>query len=62
MSFYYYVGATHGDLQVLVQTHPFGQSTVWTFSPPQMETWLQTVIPFSSNHSFQVCNIKNLLK
>ncbi|XP_035475409.1 MAM and LDL-receptor class A domain-containing protein 1 isoform X3 [Scophthalmus maximus] len=53
MSFYYYVGATHGDLQVLVQTHPFGQSTVWTFSPPQMETWLQTVIPFSSNHSFQ---------
>ena len=62
MSFYYYVGATHGDLQVLVQTHPLGQSTVtWKNSEqPQTGTWLQTVIHFSSNYSFQVCNIQNL--
>ncbi|XP_071341063.1 MAM and LDL-receptor class A domain-containing protein 1 isoform X4 [Trachinotus anak] len=57
MSFYYYVGATHGDLQVLVQT-PVGQSTVlwkWKHSAQlQMETWLRTVIQISSNHSFQV--------
>ncbi|XP_022622767.1 MAM and LDL-receptor class A domain-containing protein 1 [Seriola dumerili] len=55
LSFYYYVGATHGDLQVLVQT-PLGQSTVlWKYSTQlQMETWLRTVVQFSSNHTFQV--------
>ncbi|XP_040921930.1 MAM and LDL-receptor class A domain-containing protein 1 [Toxotes jaculatrix] len=56
MRLYYYVGATHGDLQVLVQTHPLGQSTVLWRHPTQLqkETWLRTVIQFSSNHSFQV--------
>ncbi|XP_027129851.1 MAM and LDL-receptor class A domain-containing protein 1 isoform X2 [Larimichthys crocea] len=55
MSFYYYVGAKHGKLQVLIQT--VDQSTeVWRNStqPQEHETWLQTVITFSSNHSFQV--------
>ncbi|KAK2859573.1 hypothetical protein Q5P01_004193 [Channa striata] len=54
MSFYHYVGGTRGDLQVLVQT--LGQSTVmWRHSDqPQVETWLQTVIRFSSRDSFQV--------
>ncbi|XP_074478784.1 MAM and LDL-receptor class A domain-containing protein 1 isoform X2 [Sebastes fasciatus] len=56
MSFYHYVGAKHGDLQVLVQTLIPGQSTeVWKHSDgPQMEIWQRTVIKFSSNHSFQV--------
>ncbi|TMS16317.1 MAM and LDL-receptor class A domain-containing protein 1 [Larimichthys crocea] len=55
MSFYYYVGAKHGKLQVLIQT--VDQSTeVWRNStqPQKHETWLQTVITFFSNHSFQV--------
>lgn len=58
MSFYYYVGATHGDLQVTVQTHPAGQSAVvWKPSAQlQKDTWLREVIQFSRNHSFQVCN------
>ncbi|XP_032360131.1 MAM and LDL-receptor class A domain-containing protein 1 isoform X1 [Etheostoma spectabile] len=56
MSFYYYVGAKHGDLQVLVQSHPLGQSTeVWKHSTqPQIKMWQRAVITFSSNHSFQV--------
>ncbi|XP_044033161.1 MAM and LDL-receptor class A domain-containing protein 1 isoform X1 [Siniperca chuatsi] len=56
MSFYHYVGAKNGDLQVLVQTHTLGQSTeVWkNATQPQMEMWPRTVITFSSNHSFQV--------
>ncbi|XP_069015480.1 MAM and LDL-receptor class A domain-containing protein 1 [Embiotoca jacksoni] len=56
MSFYHYVVATHGDLQVLVQTHPAGRSTeAWKYSTQrQKETWLPTAIQFSSNHSFQV--------
>ncbi|XP_060950156.1 MAM and LDL-receptor class A domain-containing protein 1 [Limanda limanda] len=56
MSFYYYVGGTHGDLQVLVQPHPLGHSNVtWKNSTlPQTGTWLQKVIQFSSNYSFQV--------
>ncbi|XP_067342984.1 MAM and LDL-receptor class A domain-containing protein 1 isoform X2 [Channa argus] len=54
MSFYYYVGGTRGDLQVLVQS--LGQSAVmWKLSEqPQVETWLQIVIRFSSHDSFQV--------
>ncbi|XP_026219478.1 MAM and LDL-receptor class A domain-containing protein 1 [Anabas testudineus] len=54
MSFYHYVGAKRGDLQVLVQT--LDQSTVvWDHSrQPQVETWLRAVIQFSSDHSFQV--------
>ncbi|KAG7464339.1 MAM and LDL-receptor class A domain-containing 1 [Solea senegalensis] len=56
MSFYYYVAAAHGDLQVLVQAHPLAQSTVlWKHSQqPQTETWQPTMIHFASNHSFQV--------
>ncbi|XP_044196224.1 MAM and LDL-receptor class A domain-containing protein 1 isoform X2 [Thunnus albacares] len=56
MSFYRYVGAKHGDLQVLIETHPLGESkVVWKHSSqPQMEIWLWTVIQLSSNHSFQV--------
>ncbi|XP_060920427.1 MAM and LDL-receptor class A domain-containing protein 1 isoform X3 [Labrus mixtus] len=56
LSFYYYVEAQHGDLQVLVQTQTPGQSTeVWKVSSGhKMETWLQAVIKFSSNHLFQV--------
>uniref|UniRef100_A0AAQ5YMQ9 MAM domain-containing protein n=1 Tax=Amphiprion ocellaris TaxID=80972 RepID=A0AAQ5YMQ9_AMPOC len=48
--------SSHGDLQVLVQTHPADQSTeVWKQSTQlQTETWLRTVIRFSSSHSFQV--------
>ncbi|XP_031706231.1 MAM and LDL-receptor class A domain-containing protein 1 isoform X1 [Anarrhichthys ocellatus] len=54
MSFYHHVGAQHGDLRVLVQTHSLGQSTeVWKHST-QMEMWQRTVTTFSSNHSFQV--------
>ncbi|KAI3354843.1 hypothetical protein L3Q82_004649 [Scortum barcoo] len=54
MSFYHYSGAKHGALQVLVQT--LDESTeMWKHSTqPRMETWQQTVIQFSSNHSFQV--------
>ncbi|XP_070842581.1 MAM and LDL-receptor class A domain-containing protein 1 [Chaetodon trifascialis] len=54
MSFYHYVGAKDGDLQVLVQT--LGQSTeVWENSTqPQTGKWSRTVIKFSSNDSFQV--------
>ncbi|XP_039982288.1 MAM and LDL-receptor class A domain-containing protein 1 [Xiphias gladius] len=56
VSFYYYVGAKHADLLVLAQTYPLGQrSLLWKHSTQlQMETWLQTVIRVSSNHSFQV--------
>lgn len=56
MSFYHYVGAKHGDLQVSVQNHTLGRSTeVWNSSAqPQMKTWLRALIQFSSNHSFQV--------
>ncbi|XP_037829280.1 MAM and LDL-receptor class A domain-containing protein 1 isoform X2 [Kryptolebias marmoratus] len=56
MSFYYYVGAAHEGLQVLVQPHSAGQpSEVWKSSTQlQTKTWLRTVINFSSNHSFQV--------
>lgn len=63
MSFYHYVGSQHGNLQVLIQTHTPGHSTeVWKHSTqPQMGTWQRTVITFSSNHSFQVCNIHSLL-
>ncbi|KAM6908030.1 MAM and LDL-receptor class A domain-containing protein 1 isoform 1-T1 [Lycodopsis pacificus] len=54
MSFYHHVGAQHGALRVLVQTHSLGQSTeVWKHAT-QMEMWQRTVITFSSNHSFQV--------
>uniref|UniRef100_A0A665X318 MAM and LDL receptor class A domain containing 1 n=1 Tax=Echeneis naucrates TaxID=173247 RepID=A0A665X318_ECHNA len=54
LSFYYYVGTTHGELQVLAQT-PLGQDTVlWKYATQiQTEMWLRTVIQFSSNHSFQ---------
>ncbi|XP_068438273.1 MAM and LDL-receptor class A domain-containing protein 1 [Clinocottus analis] len=56
MSFYYYVGAQHGDLQVLLRTHSPGQSTeVWKHvAQTQTETWQRTLIMFSSNHTFQV--------
>ncbi|KAM7390330.1 hypothetical protein PAMA_008482 [Pampus argenteus] len=56
MSFYHYVGAKHGDLQVLIETSPPGQSTVvWKYaSQPQTETWQRTVIQLSSDDSFQV--------
>ncbi|XP_061569314.1 MAM and LDL-receptor class A domain-containing protein 1 isoform X2 [Cololabis saira] len=54
MRFYHYVGATHGDLQVLV--HSAGQSSeVWRHSAQAPEeTWERTSIDISSNHSFQV--------
>lgn len=57
LSFYHYVGTKHGHLQVFVQSDT--QITeVWKNSTPSlMETWSRTVITFSSNHSFQVCNI-----
>ncbi|XP_053198796.1 LOW QUALITY PROTEIN: MAM and LDL-receptor class A domain-containing protein 1 [Scomber japonicus] len=56
LSFYYYVGAKRGGLQVLIEPHPSGQSTaVWkNSSQTQMGTWLRTVIQLSSNDSFQV--------
>ncbi|XP_028288906.1 MAM and LDL-receptor class A domain-containing protein 1 isoform X2 [Parambassis ranga] len=56
LSFYHYVGATHGGLRVMFQTYPGSQSTeVWKdFRPAQKETWLRTVIHLSSNNSFQV--------
>nr|XP_020483762.1 MAM and LDL-receptor class A domain-containing protein 1-like [Labrus bergylta] len=56
LSFYYYVEAQNADLQVLVQTQTPGQSTeVWKVSSGhQLETWLQEVTKFSSNHLFQV--------
>ncbi|XP_034026413.1 MAM and LDL-receptor class A domain-containing protein 1 [Thalassophryne amazonica] len=54
MSFYHYVGAKHGELQVLIQTHVMGQSIVWKRSQTQLETWLRTVIPLSSVNTFQV--------
>lgn len=59
LSFYHYVGAKHGHLQVFVQSDTQGQITeVWKNSTPSlMETWSRTVITFSSNHRFQVCNI-----
>lgn len=60
LSFYHYVGAKHGHLQVFVhQSDTQGQITeVWKNSTPSlMETWSRTVIAFSSNHSFQVCKI-----
>lgn len=59
LSFYHYVGAKHGHLQVFVQSDTQGQITeVWKNSTPLlMETWSRAVITFSSNHSFQVCNI-----
>uniref|UniRef100_A0A8C3AYV8 MAM and LDL receptor class A domain containing 1 n=1 Tax=Cyclopterus lumpus TaxID=8103 RepID=A0A8C3AYV8_CYCLU len=54
MSFYYYVGAQHGDLRVLVQIHSLGQSTeVWKHAT-HTEMWQRTVITFTSNHTFQV--------
>ncbi|XP_056290660.1 MAM and LDL-receptor class A domain-containing protein 1 [Pseudoliparis swirei] len=54
MSFYSYVGAQHGDLQVLVQTEPLGQSTeVWKHAT-HTEMWQRRVITFPSNHTFQV--------
>lgn len=59
LSFYHYVGAKHGHLQVFVQSDTQGQITeVWKNSTPSlMETWSRTVITFSGNHSFKVCNI-----
>ncbi|XP_075308407.1 MAM and LDL-receptor class A domain-containing protein 1 [Odontesthes bonariensis] len=56
MSFYHYVGATHGHLEVLVQSHSAGQrSAVWQRSSQlQTDAWLRTAIHFTSNHSFQV--------
>ncbi|KAL6097716.1 malrd1 [Pungitius sinensis] len=54
MRFYYYVGAQHGGLEVLVRTHPAGRSTeAWNHSA-QTETWQRTGITFSSDSSFQV--------
>ncbi|XP_068160688.1 MAM and LDL-receptor class A domain-containing protein 1 [Antennarius striatus] len=54
MSFYYYVGAKHGDLEVLV--HDEGQSTsVWKNpTQPLMGVWSRSVVNFSSNQSFLV--------
>ncbi|XP_037549869.1 MAM and LDL-receptor class A domain-containing protein 1 [Nematolebias whitei] len=56
MSFYQYVGATHGGIQVLLQPHPAGQTTVVWKSSTQLQAgaWLRTIINFSSNYSFQV--------
>ncbi|XP_041824757.1 MAM and LDL-receptor class A domain-containing protein 1 [Melanotaenia boesemani] len=56
MTFYHYVGATHGDLLVLVQPQSEVQSTeIWKHSTElQIKTWLQTTIHFTSNDSFQV--------
>ncbi|XP_041817770.1 MAM and LDL-receptor class A domain-containing protein 1 [Chelmon rostratus] len=56
MSLYHFIGAKHGDLQVLLQNSTLGQSTeVWKMSTqPQMEKWSRAVIKLSSNHSFQV--------
>uniref|UniRef100_A0A8C4F454 MAM domain-containing protein n=1 Tax=Dicentrarchus labrax TaxID=13489 RepID=A0A8C4F454_DICLA len=50
MSFYHYVGAKHGGLQVWVQSHT-RTTEVWENSTqPQMEMWLRTVIKFSTEH------------
>ncbi|KAM4605935.1 MAM and LDL-receptor class A domain-containing protein 1 [Polymixia lowei] len=55
MSFYHYVGARHGDLQVLSQAHRLGQSTVvWKRFEPQTEKWQRTVVQFVGDHQFQV--------
>lgn len=63
MSLYHFIGAKHGDLQVLLQNSTLGQSTeVWKMSTqPQMEKWSRAVIKLSSNHSFQVCNFHKWL-
>ncbi|XP_038153930.1 MAM and LDL-receptor class A domain-containing protein 1 isoform X2 [Cyprinodon tularosa] len=54
ISFYHHVGAAHGNLQILLQSHSDSQSTeVWKHST-QTETWLWAVVPFYSNQSFQV--------
>ncbi|CAN9506358.1 unnamed protein product [Ophioblennius macclurei] len=54
MSFYYYVGATRGDLQVLVVTHPAGQSSeVWRHSKQESQ-WTRTLVQLPSDHNFQV--------
>ncbi|XP_040023689.2 MAM and LDL-receptor class A domain-containing protein 1 [Gasterosteus aculeatus] len=52
--FYYYVGAQHGGLEVLVRAQ--SQSTAaWNHSTQtQAGMWQRTVITFSSNSSFQV--------
>lgn len=56
MSFYYYVGAKHGGLQVLIQMFPLGmKSLVWTNSSTQTEMWQQAVIQFADDDPFQVC-------
>uniref|UniRef100_A0A8C5HM61 MAM and LDL-receptor class A domain-containing protein 1-like n=1 Tax=Gouania willdenowi TaxID=441366 RepID=A0A8C5HM61_GOUWI len=53
MSFYYYVGARHGNLQVLVRTKQ--SIKVWDHTDqPLHEAWQRTVIPFVNTHSFQV--------
>ncbi|KAM3593244.1 uncharacterized protein V6R79_008413 [Siganus canaliculatus] len=56
ISFYHYVSAKHGDLQVLVQAQGLEQTTeVWKYSTqPQTEKWSRTVITFFSSSDFQV--------
>ncbi|KAM4543911.1 MAM and LDL-receptor class A domain-containing protein 1 [Fundulus diaphanus] len=54
--FYHYVGAAHGDLQMLLQPHLAGQSAeVWKHSSQvQTETWQRAAVNISSNQNFQV--------
>uniref|UniRef100_A0A3Q3W1Y0 MAM domain-containing protein n=1 Tax=Mola mola TaxID=94237 RepID=A0A3Q3W1Y0_MOLML len=56
MSFYHYVGARRGHLQVFVQNHILAQSSeVWRKSTQvHEEMWWRTVVMLSSKHDFQV--------
>ncbi|XP_024910376.1 MAM and LDL-receptor class A domain-containing protein 1 isoform X3 [Cynoglossus semilaevis] len=54
ITLHYYIKAAHGDLQVLVQTRPPGQSTVLWKHFTQTQTWQQTDLQILNNHTFQV--------
>lgn len=56
ITLHYYIKAAHGDLQVLVQTRPPGQSTVLWKHFTQTQTWQQTDLQILNNHTFQVWN------
>ncbi|XP_061122045.1 MAM and LDL-receptor class A domain-containing protein 1 isoform X2 [Syngnathus typhle] len=54
MSFYHYVSAQHGALQVLMESGPQGLGTVlWEQSTPA-QAWQRAVVRFSSNSTFRV--------
>ncbi|XP_051910036.1 MAM and LDL-receptor class A domain-containing protein 1 isoform X1 [Hippocampus zosterae] len=54
MSFYYYVSAQHGVLQVLMESGPLFNSTVLWEQFNQAQVWQRAVVRFSSNSNFQV--------